>query len=314
MLDAPFWRRGDEFYFDLLFPFTRVILPYTPPSTTIPFKKGQGDLAVHIKASCPWEVTSSPSWVRGAGFKGNGNATWHLSVDPNKGDARNGALVISGKTLVVTQESGKCSIGVKAQYAIYDSTGNGVILPYKPATMNGNDPKDLGVHLGSGKAIVAIDVTADYCPWEVTAPDWVYAPSKGTGNTLINANVKANDSSDERTGQILVGDTKISVTQDAAPAEETDCEIALSNKLASFSSSGGNWTVNMTTNPGCAWTATSSVPWAKATKNPSGRGSSVIGYTIEPNTGVLRGGALFINKKLVPLIQEGAPMKEGVSD
>ncbi len=290
------------------------VLPYTPISTTtVPFKKERGVLAVYVKASCPWEVTSAPSWIQAPEYKEThptATATTSLSIhiDANKGDARMGELIVAGKTITVTQESGKCNIGLKVSYANLDSTEHSVELPYKTATVNGSDPNELGAHFASRKGVMSIEIQSNNCPWEVKEyPEWITMGdvNKGTQNIKMDTVVQTNGST-ERFGQIIINDKKISITQDKAPAPLEKCEYTFSSKFASLSHEGGNWAVNVMTDPGCKWTATATVPWAKATKNPTGVGSGIVGFTIEPNTGDNRGGLLTIGGKNLPLIQTSA--------
>ena len=52
--------------------------------------------------------------------------------------------------------------------------------------------------------------------------------------------------------------------------------------------------MTVTTTAGCAWTATSNVPWLTLTTGASGNGGGTVGYNVAVNTGSARNGTLSI--------------------
>jgi len=62
-----------------------------------------------------------------------------------------------------------------------------------------------------------------------------------------------------------------------------------------FSPSGGTGSFNITTQPGCTWTATESLDWVDITAGTSGSGSGTVSYTVSSNTGGERSGTITIS-------------------
>src|SRR6185436_203558 len=70
------------------------------------------------------------------------------------------------------------------------------------------------------------------------------------------------------------------VTQDAAPGP---CTFSVAPVSQSFASAGGGGSVAVTTQAGCAWTATSNAPWITITSGSSGTGSGGVNYSVANN-------------------------------
>jgi hypothetical protein len=63
------------------------------------------------------------------------------------------------------------------------------------------------------------------------------------------------------------------------------CTYSISPTSASFTSSGGTGSVSVTTQSGCAWTASSAASWMSITSGASGTGSGTMNYSVAANTG-----------------------------
>jgi len=62
------------------------------------------------------------------------------------------------------------------------------------------------------------------------------------------------------------------------------CTYSISPSNSSFGASGGTGSVAVTTQPGCAWTASSAASWLTITSGTSGIGNGTIYYSVSPNT------------------------------
>jgi hypothetical protein len=73
--------------------------------------------------------------------------------------------------------------------------------------------------------------------------------------------------------------------------------------------SGGQSTVHVATDPGCPWTALSSVPWITiAPSAAAGSGTADIAYTIAINTSTSsRSGTVTVQGKVQTITQDGVP-------
>ena len=64
----------------------------------------------------------------------------------------------------------------------------------------------------------------------------------------------------------------------------TICTYSISATSASFESSGGSGSVNITTPNACSWAATSNASWITITSGSSGSGNGTVAYTVDANT------------------------------
>ncbi|HEY0097406.1 MAG TPA: Calx-beta domain-containing protein [Pyrinomonadaceae bacterium] len=77
--------------------------------------------------------------------------------------------------------------------------------------------------------------------------------------------------------------------------------------LPRFAASGGAGSFQITTSAGCAWTASSLVPWITIT-NGSGTGNGTVSFNVAPNTGTARNGQiLHTNDSFYNITQEASP-------
>ncbi|MDX1984338.1 MAG: BACON domain-containing protein, partial [Bryobacteraceae bacterium] len=111
-----------------------------------------------------------------------------------------------------------------------------------------------------------------------TAPDWLTISfgTTGTGNGTIGYRVDTNRTPGVRTGAIVVGSARFTVTQ-AAP-----CTIALNPREADVPAAGATGTIAVTA--GCAWTAVPSQTWITVTAGNTGNLNGSISYRVAANT------------------------------
>jgi uncharacterized protein (TIGR03437 family) len=95
----------------------------------------------------------------------------------------------------------------------------------------------------------------------------------------------------------------------AAPSlSSAQCSFSLSPNTASFSAAGGNGLVTIAaSDPSCARTATSGVPWITISFGSPGTGSGTVGYTVSANTSPsARTGTLSIAGQIFTVTQTAA--------
>ena len=85
-----------------------------------------------------------------------------------------------------------------------------------------------------------------------------------------------------------------SATDFVQVAVTASCTYQLSKSNQAFSASGGGDTVGVTAGVGCAWTASESESWITITGGTPGSGNGNLTYTVSPNTGSARVGAMTI--------------------
>jgi uncharacterized protein (TIGR03437 family) len=88
----------------------------------------------------------------------------------------------------------------------------------------------------------------------------------------------------------------------------------VNNVGESFSDAGGAGSVPVTAGGGtCPWTAVSNVPWITVTSGHSGSGSGAVNFSVDPNPGPARTGALRIANITFTVLQSGAACSYSVS-
>ncbi len=105
-------------------------------------------------------------------------------------------------------------------------------------------------------------------------------------------------------------DPKNNITKPRINLEEainslTGCTYTIDPTSADFPASGGTGSVDVTTQSGCAWTATSNDSWIHITSGSSSTGSGTVNYSVDENTGSARTGTMTIAGQTFTVIQRG---------
>ena len=91
-----------------------------------------------------------------------------------------------------------------------------------------------------------------------------------------------------------------------APEEAQTCSFSINPLSGSFTSSGGEGSVNVTAPSGCGWTATSNAAWIEITSANSGSGNDAVSYIIRDNLSAdTRTGTISIAGQTVTITQSG---------
>ena len=104
--------------------------------------------------------------------------------------------------------------------------------------------------------------------------------ASGSGNGPVGFSVAANPNTSARTGTLTIATRTFTVSQAASA-----CAYALTPTSRAVGSAGVNTTTNVTTAPGCAWTAVSNAPaWLAITNGTSGSGNGTVSFSANMNT------------------------------
>jgi hypothetical protein len=220
-------------------------------------------VAVTAGNGCTWTATSNAAWLTiTSGASGSGNGTVTFTIAANTGSSRTGTLTIAGGTFTVTQAA-----AAQCTYSINPTS------------------QTVGSDAVSGDPVA---VTAPGgCPWTSTANvGWLHITSgaSGSGNGTVVFTVDS-FTGGSRNGTLTIAGQTFTVTQ-------VKCTIALAPTSASPTAAGGSFSVTLTTQTGCAWTATSNAVWLTITNGVNGTGSKVVNYLVLPNPGGARSGRL----------------------
>jgi hypothetical protein len=245
----------------------------------LPSTGGSGPIAVNASATgCPWSVTQVDAWISvasGGAGSGSGTVNLNFAANPN-GFSRTGTMTIAGQTLTVNESGGNCTFALSDPGTTVASSGG---------------PASFGV------------IAPEGCTWSAdTGPGWITptSPTTGNGNGTVNLSISPNSAVTGRLANVLVAGQSYSVQQAGVP-----CSFSLSANNPVQPSGGGAGSVDVTTNAGCAWTASSNAPWLTPATN-TGAGSNALGFTVSANgTGALRTGVLTIVGQNITVTQSG---------
>jgi hypothetical protein len=87
------------------------------------------------------------------------------------------------------------------------------------------------------------------------------------------------------------------------------CSYTLTPTSATLTHAGGAGSVTVATTSGCAWAATTNQSWI--TVSGTGTASGSVSYTVQPNTGGARTGAISIGTQVFTVIQATPPVAPG---
>lgn len=206
----------------------------TPDSRTFTTAGGPGTIQVTTNFPvCPWSASSNAGWATitpPATGIGNGQVTYQVGTNTETNN-RTATITVGGRTHLVQQ-----SAVVPCSFTL--------------------DPETRTLPATASSSSVRIN-TQNGCNWTASSTvPWitVTGPTSGNSTTDIAYSVAANPATSDRTGIINAGGRQHTVTQQAAPPP---CTYSLTPAQASFTPSGGNGTVRVNTQSGCAWTAVS---------------------------------------------------------
>ena len=251
---------------------------------------GNGVIEVTSRNGCNWTATRSDPWITiNSGTPGNGNGAVSFTVAPNPTPAaRTGTLTVAGQTVTLTQDA-------FILVCTYELT---------PASQSFSANGDTGS--------VEMMTNAATCAWTATSSaDWLTITSgaSGTGNGTIRYTVTTNNSLNSRRATITSNGQVHAVTQAGVV-----CAYALSTISQSVPNSGGNGTVNITSQSVCAWTAASNASWITVTSGASGNGNGAVAFAVAANASATqRTGTLTVARQTFTVTQAAANELAGVS-
>ncbi|MBF0549360.1 MAG: BACON domain-containing protein [Deltaproteobacteria bacterium] len=236
------------------------------------------------QATCGWTAASDSSWLSITNpappppsiqtLNGVGSASISYSITANtSGISRTANILVAGKTYTVTQTA--CTVTLSPTTQSFPVTG----------------------FVG---ATITVTTQAG-CPWTAavtSGASWITITGGATPPGPVKYDVAANTGAIGRTGKINVGGTDFTVNQDGQA-----CTYSLDSKSQNFTSAGAPGTVNVTTQPGCTWTAVSNVQWI--TPGAGSTGSGPFTYTVLANSGGARTGTMTIAGQLFTVTQDG---------
>jgi hypothetical protein len=259
----------------------------TPPSCTYAVSPGQisidetgGQRSITVTSAqdCAWTATSTVDWiVVTSGATGLGNGSVNVNIGRNSGSARSANITVASQTVTIQQTA---AAPVLCTYSI----------------------KPTHYEAGRGPDTITINVTAGAgCAWTTrTDASWVTvdAGSTGSGNGTVRLLVQANSGSERSTTVIIAG-------QSFALHQEGSCSYKI--KPTNYHSGRGpdDIDIDVTTEAGCTWTASSNVSWVTVAEGSSGTGKGKVRLLVQANDGPARETVLTIAGQPFELRQDG---------
>jgi hypothetical protein len=246
----------------------------TPASRDVGADPDAFAVDVAAPSGCAWTASTDAPWISiVGGTSGSGSGNFRVATSANAGGPRSGTVRVATETLTV-QQAGACTYSIK--------------------------PNDY--HAGRGPDTISIDVSAPSgCGWTaVTDAAWVTiaAGSIGVGNGTVRLEIPANNGA-ARTAVVTIAGKTFTVLQNAA------CVPTIKPGHYDAGRGPDDILIRVNADPGCTWTAASTVPWVSVAEGASGSGDGTVRLLVQPNSGDARAVTLTIAGQPFALTQKG---------
>jgi hypothetical protein len=270
---------------------------------TIPAGGGRVAVPVVTNRECAWTATSNSSWIQLSPTSGQGEASITLTATANpQGLLRNGNIAVNGSQFAVTQAASPCTFSF--------------------------NPADVTIAATGGRAGTRVDTLVG-CAWTANSPaSWALVQTNsGTGPGPVEVAVAENLSLVARKVDVAIGGRNFTITQSAAtptplppaptpgpnpapaptpPPSPLQCSYGLDPLTQAVGSKGADRTVQVQTESGCPWTATSDVSWVAIKGAAAGTGTANVKYEVDRNKSTLpRIGSITIAGLTHLIMQDG---------
>ena len=159
-----------------------------PETVTLPAAGGSTRVDVTGAGECTWTTSSGIPWITVSPASSAGSAAADVSAAANNGPGRSGSVLVAGRQVNVTQESG-CTYAINPTSITVPPTGGS----------------------GNGFAVTA----GPGCTWKaVSQVGWIIITSgEGSGNGVVQGTVEANATGAPRTGTVTIANLTFTVNQ-----------------------------------------------------------------------------------------------------
>ncbi|HWQ32963.1 MAG TPA: BACON domain-containing carbohydrate-binding protein [Blastocatellia bacterium] len=292
------------------------VFTITPGNQFFSASGGSGSIGVSTSAGCNWTAQSNDGWiVITSGASGSGSGTVNYSVAANSSTIpRAGTITVAGQTFIVGQAGTGATCGLLPISIGQTVNGELVTTDCRSPIYGPDYYADLWYFTASAGQQVAIQLNSSEFDAYVTliGPDGDIVEEDDDGGGGTNARIPMTsgfltlpkdgtyiiEASSSFTNEL--GKYTLSLT---APA---GCTFTLAPTAQSFNASGGNGSVNVTTQSGCAWNAVSNADWIVITSGASGSGNGTLNYSVAANTSASsRSGTLTVAGQTFTVTQSG---------
>jgi len=293
----------------------------TNPSTTCTFSIGQpsvsafppeggtGSVAVTAASTCSWTAASNSTFVTiSQGATGAGNGTVQFAVAANAATAdRTGAMTIAGSSVSISQRGSATqpTTPVTLSAPSANSPAGGVTVTSARPTLVVNNSTASG---NPGTVTYHFEVSDlnsfPNDPVRTFTADGVAQGSGGTTSWVLTRDL----------GPSVLWYWRARATNGTATSDFSNvetfrtagaCSFAVSPTSVSAPTGGGTFSVNVTTDASCAWTAASQSDFITITAGASGTGNGTVTFTVAA-AGGSRSGTLTVAGQTVTVIQQAS--------
>ncbi len=238
-----------------------------------------GLVTVTTGINCPWQATTTNSWIAFTVANGVGNGGVAYSVEANPTALlRLGAVSIEGKNFTVTQSGATCSFALATNSATHEAgeETNSVVL-----------------------------TTLEGCAWSISnETPWITILSSinNSNSGVVSYSVATNPTALFRTGVVHIGGEIFTIGQRGA-----ECSFALGANGASHGAQTETNVVTLTTLEGCEWSVSNSTSWIEILSPANNTNNGDVTYRVLTNpTALSRTGIVSIASQSFVVTQVGA--------
>jgi hypothetical protein len=281
------------------------------PTISVPVSGGTFEIKIATNPQCAWTASASEPWLVLATSSGKGPQTLSLRVSENtSASERNAQIRVAERTIGIHQAAAAAPPPPVTPAPPAPPTTPAPPAPpatpappAQPCTYT-VDPGSQRVTSKGGEFAIAVAAGAD-CKWSATSTvAWISIGSgSGAGNGRVLYGVTANDGA-ARNGQIRIGQSSVSISQDAFERATDACPVSLSPGAQKIPVEGGVFAIKVAINTGCKWSVDKAPSWI-AFRSRSGAGSAEVVYAVEKNGLAMRTDVVVINGQTVTVSQEG---------
>ncbi len=233
------------------------------------------------RPDCSFPVSSNRSWIPVGASSVDGGRTVRITVDPNPGGQRSGAVTIGDASVQITQADDCTAAGSTASLSFGKAAGS------KDAT-------------AGGSSACTFAVSADRAWIAVSA-------SSVAGGGTVSVSVEAN-SGPARSGTVTIGDASVAITQaDGCSAAGSTASLSFGNGSSKKSATAGG-------SSACTFAVSADRTWITVGAS-SVAGGGTVRVLVTANSGAERTGAVTIGTSRVAVTQRAAacPAAPGVN-
>jgi uncharacterized protein (TIGR03437 family) len=303
--------QGGDYTFSLAFAPGGCGYTLAPASQTFEFAGGASMVNVTAAGGCAWQAVSNVPWITFTGSAsgaGNGALAFTVATNTTSG-GRRGLINITGQSVAIEQAGvgGSCATMplVVGQLASGNIGGSDCVSRFRTGATYYADRYSFTATAGQ-QAAISLPSSAFTPAIYLVAPDGSLLASGGgrlpSGNDLLSL---------PQTGTYLL---EVTTSFSSSGGDYTlnlalgppGCSYAVAPARQTFEFAGGMATVNVTAASGCAWQAVSNTPWITISTGASGAGDGSVNYAAAINTGSgARRGTITVAGQVVTIEQAG---------